>query len=120
MLVHEISIRRRKELDNSDDFLLHSWFRKEIKKHLKTSRTHCCFSYQDPKSAMLSHSQLFWEFFGCRRIQNLSQHIGFLYTEVLSFSRFDKLPKKARVVVYVIDPSSIRRVHFKAENIIVR
>ncbi len=109
--------KTEKELDNSDDFVLHSWFRKEIEtpEDLKDS---LLFSYEDPKNVMMSHTQLFWEFLDGEEYRISPNTLD--YTPKSWLLRFDKLPKKARVVVYTVDPSSIRRVHFRAENILVR
>jgi hypothetical protein len=105
------------ELNNSDDFVMYGWFRKE-KETPEDLKDALLFSCVDPKNAMASHAGLLWEFLDAQEWRTSPDTID--YTPKSWLFRFDELPKKARVVVYVIDPAAIRIVHFKAENIPVR
>ena len=105
------------ELNSSSGLVLHSWFRKE-KETPEDLMDSLLFSYEDPKSVLLSHFGLFWEFLDAEEWRTSPNTTD--YTQKFWLFRFDKLPKKGRVVVYVVNPSAIRRVHFKAENIPVR
>lgn len=109
--------KTEKELNSSCGLVLHSWFRKE-KETPEDLMDSLLFSYEDPKSVLLSHFGLFWEFLDAEEWRTSPNTLD--YTQKSWLFRFDKLPKKARVVVYVVNPAAIRREHFKAENILVR
>lgn len=109
--------KTEKELDSSTDFVVHSLFRQE-KETPEDFKDSLLFTYEDPENVLLSHAGLFWEFLDAEEWR-ISPN-AFDYTSKSWLIRFDKLPKKARVVVYIVNPAAIRRVHFKAENIPVR
>ena len=75
------------------------------------------FSYEDPQRARPSHVVVPMGFFDEK--QKPVPYTDFLFTPKSYLIRFDKLPKRTRIKMNLLNRSAIHHVHFKLENILV-